>query len=189
MIGIKVIGIKNALSSFRRISGKVESRRAAYNQIAVYLRKAQTEKLTQSRGRRGLLPKVQKWTRIIAGKNPSSRVLLRTGQLRRSFNALEVSDNRLVFGPRGGQERDKAISMVTGREGLIKVSPRFVRTNKKTGGQYVRIRSNDGRWYTKPVSAGTVPVTPQEREFIFLDRNDKRQIGRLLRRHVARAIQ
>lgn len=184
---VQVIGAKELNRYLRGSAAKIKDRKPAYRKISTYLTRSQSEKMSRSRGRYGKLKPVQRWTRIIAGKNANSRVLIPTGQLRRSFNTLSLTDKRLVFGPRGGAERQKALDMIYGRTGYIKVAPKFLRDKDDGTGLYVRIRDNDGNWYTKNADNGFVTVEPQEREFIFVSAKDRREIRNLLRQHVRRA--
>lgn len=178
MIRVSVSGDNAVQLRLSRGGQRLRNLRPLLARIGQGLRRSFTINMTSGLGPNGeALPPVQKWTRLIAGKNPNSRVLHVTGSLRRSIGPLSVSATRLVFGFHGGFSR-VASAQTLGTPGRIKVAKSMLRTARKSGKQYVRIKTNAGQWYTKTVVGGYVSVRPRPRRFFYLGRKDIAMIRR-----------
>lgn len=189
------------------------------------------------------LPPVQRWTRLLAGKQPYAKVLHATGTLRRSIGPLSVSATRLVFGFHGNFP-SIASAQTLGTPGRIRVSADWInklgkkkgrarignikavlrnrdgefngtsvaisksenvgkgyrrkglkpdkRTERgtlgisRTGNMYIRLRTNEGRWFTRRIVGGYVSVRPRPRRFFYLGRKDIAMIRREALAYVGR---
>lgn len=152
-----------------------------------------TDNLTAGKDANGKpLKPIQMWTRaasISRGKSLSMFgmiPLVNTGQMRNSMTVLEHTDRAVVVGFPGGQAR-KAKAQQEGMPGRMRVSRRRVpgwSSGVKTapdGHEYIRVKSNDGAWFTKQVIGGTVSVKPAARVFFFLGPAQVKEVERLCR--------
>ena len=208
------------------------------------LRRSFTLNFTSGRGPNGeTLPPVQRWTRLLAGKQPYAKVLHSTGSLRRSIGPLSVSATRLVFGFHGNFS-SVASAQTLGTPGRIRVSADWInkigkkrgrarignikavlrnrdgefngtsvaisksanagkgyrrngvkpggRTERgtlgisRTGNMYVRLRTNEGQWFTRRIVGGYVSVRPRPRRFFYLGSKDIAMIRREALAYLAR---
>jgi len=146
------------------------------------------------------LARPQLWTRFLSpdvGKanaaNESKPALWRTGSLINSLGPKEITNQHLRLGFQG-KWAGIAEAMTDGTPGRMKVRKELIKNSKgKPGGdflfgQYVRIRTNSGQWFTKRVAGGTVSVHPQARRFFFLSGRQQRIIERLATKYVRKAL-
>jgi len=121
------------------------------------------------------LKPVQKWTRKKTKYNPKSKVLNRTGTFKRSHKVKAVTEKKVVYGPTGDYIKIGKRIFKGGRS-RMKIDPKQIRKNKKTGKQYVRIQANSGNWYTKRVTGGSVSIKLPPRKYIGISQALEKQI-------------
>ncbi len=151
------------------------------------------------------LPPVQRWTRWVSGYNEKSKVLHRTGTLRRQLGVLMTTADMVKVGFTGGGAK-VAQAMTYGLPGKIKVASkimqraaslkrgrRFNRSKKpgsvglsRSGSLYVRLKSNSGRWFTKKITDGHISVKPKARRFFYIGRGDISDINRAVNVYYAK---
>lgn len=244
MIRVSVSGDNDVRLRLSRGGQKLRNLRPLLARIGQGLRRSFTINMTSGCGPNGeALPPVQRWTRLIAGKQPYAQVLHATGTLRKSIGPLSVSATRLVFGFHGNFS-SIASAQTLGTPGRIRVSADWInklgkkkgrsrignikavlrnrdgeyngasvaisksenvgkgyrrkglnphkRTERGTlgisraGSMYIRLRTNEGRWFTRRVVGGYVSVRPQPRRFFYLGRKDIAMIKREALAYVGR---
>lgn len=133
--------------------------------------------MANSRGANGQhLPGVARWTRWATGYNPTSRVLNRTGTLRKAHRPKKVTSKQVVYGPTGKMVA-VANRLIEGGPSLMAVDPGKIRT-AKNGGEYIRIKLNNGQWRTKKVVGGKVRINVQPRDYLGLSGKALKAIDR-----------
>jgi hypothetical protein len=199
MISVRIKGAREAEARIKRGGKRIRDGRRMYRLIGEGLRSEFTRNMTRGVDptQRPLKPP-QQWTRFIrsgvgsgvASARPTagsqSVALVATGGLRASMGPKFIGKNKLVFGFQG-RFADVAEAMDEGRAGRIRVKRKLIRTTSSgpnAGQQYVRIRTNDGQWFTKRVTGGSVSVKPQARRFFFLSRRQQKLIERIAERYL-----
>lgn len=197
MISVQVIGAEATEARITDIANP--SHRKRMLKIAgMAIRNRHVQLMTDGLDPNGApLPPVQRWTRWVSGYNEKSKVLHRTGTLKRQIGIVMATSDMVKVGFTGGGAQ-VARAMIMGLPGKIKVAQkimqraqklkigkRFKKSKKpgsvglsKAGSLYVRLRSNSGRWFTKRIIGGHIDVHPKPRKFFYLGRGDIAEVTR-----------
>lgn len=126
------------------------------------------------------LPPVQRWTRLVSGYNPFSKVLHRTGHLRKSMGILSTTDSSVVVGF-SGAARKVAENMTNGTPGRIKLSEKYLTKASRMifrRRHASKIARNAIAKYRRKMSEARAGVELNHRP-----EHEQREINRTLRRH------
>ena len=173
--------LNTKLSGAFKLGVDLEESKRDYLDIAgAYLDKVTQLNLSSGRGfEGGAYPSTQKWTRKATGYNRNSKTLNRTGSLKKSHRVKARNDRKgeIRYGATGRYVKISDEVIEGGRREMRVTNQTIWRG--ENGGQYIRVRSNDGQWYTKRVINGFVSINVAPRPYMGLNSSNYKELEEL----------
>jgi len=178
------LAIKRKLRQIQKKTGNLQGffRQLSEVLITEYKRNMSSGKDADGRP----LQKIDGWTRFAAigrGKKQTRRAMVplqNTGQMRAGLGLIRATNNQLIIGFQGAQEK-KVIANLSGRpsemrlrSGGVKGEYSGIRTGQNSQ-KYIRYRTQNG-WRSRRVNGNSITVTPRKRKFFYLSRKQNRMI-------------
>jgi len=173
--------LNTKLSGAFKLGVDLEESKRDYLDIAgAYLDKVTQLNLSSGRGfEGGAYPSTQKWTRKATGYNRNSKTLNRTGSLKKSHRVKARNDRKgeIRYGATGRYVKISNEVIEGGRREMRVTNQTIWRG--ENGGQYIRVRSNNGQWYTKRVINGFVSINVAPRPYMGLNSSNYKELEEL----------
>jgi len=195
----EIRGMAELNQQLEKAAAKIEHPKPMFARVSSYLLET-----FQDNGKRGVdadlkpMAPVSVWTRNVA-KGATRRgagkpvPLNNTGATMNAMAIWNLSDKGAEIGWRGNPLKIMR-KMKLGKAGRMDVDERRIpkkysgiRTGKKTGRDYARIKGSQG-WFTKRVFGGKIAIKPRARDFMFLSKTNITKAGQIADKYVAGVV-